>query len=74
MRGDIVLCALVSSVEAARRGRLSHAKVEVRLILLAQNALHRAVIRHPSVCTCSSGGVIGGCSSWSMSSLEAGST
>ena len=50
MRAGVVLCAPVSSVEAARRGRLSHAKVEVRLVLLAQDALHRVVIRHPSVC------------------------
>ena len=50
MRGRVVLCAPVSSVEAAGRGRLSHGKVEVRLVLLAQDALHRAVIHHPSVC------------------------
>ena len=50
MRGGVVLCAPVFSVEAARRGRLLHGKVEVRLVLLAQDALHRAVIRHPSVC------------------------
>ena len=39
MRGGIVLCALVSSVEAAHHGRMSHGKVEVRLVLLAQEAL-----------------------------------
>ena len=50
MHGGVVLCVPVSSVEAARRGRLSHGKVEVRVVLLAQDALHRAVIRHPSVC------------------------
>ena len=50
MRGGIVLCARMWSVEAARRGHLSHGKVEVRLVLLAQDALHRAVIRHPSLC------------------------
>ena len=49
MQGGVVLC-LVLSVEAARRGRLSHGKVEVCLVLLAQDALHRAVIRHPFVC------------------------
>ena len=50
MRGGVDLCAPVSLVEAARRGRLSHGNVEVRLVLLPQDALHRAVIRHPSVC------------------------
>ena len=50
MQGGIVLCALVSLVEAAGRGRLSHGRVEVCLVLLAKDALHRAVIRHPSVC------------------------
>ena len=50
MRSGIVLCAPVSSVEAARRGRLSHGKVEVCLVLLAQDALHHAVVRHPFVC------------------------
>ena len=49
MRGGLVLCSVLS-VEAARRGRLSHGRVEVRLVLLAQDALHRAVIRHPFVC------------------------
>ena len=50
MQGGIVLCAPLSSVEAASRGRLSQGKAEVRLVLLARVALHRAVIRHPSVC------------------------
>ena len=50
MQYDIPLCAPVSSVEAARRGRLSHGKVQVRVILFAKDALHRAVIHHPSVC------------------------
>ena len=50
MRGGVVLCAPLSSVEAARRGCLSHGKVQVRLVLLAQDALQGAVIRHPSVC------------------------
>ena len=50
MRGGIVLCAPVFSVEDASRGRLSHGKVEVCLVVLAQDALHRAVIRHPSLC------------------------
>ena len=50
MRGGVILCILVSSVEAARRGRLSHGKVKVCLVLSAQDALHRAVIRHPFVC------------------------
>ena len=49
MRGCVVLCSALS-VEAARRGRLLHAQVEVRLFLLARDALHRAVIRHPFVC------------------------
>ena len=49
MRGGIVLCSVLS-VEAARRGRLSHGKGEVHLILLAQDALYRAVIRDPFVC------------------------
>ena len=49
-RGGAVLCALVSSAEGARRGRLSHGKVEVRLVLLVQDVLHSAPIRHPSVC------------------------
>ena len=50
MQGGVLLCAPVLSVEAARRGCLSHGKVEVRPVLLAQDALHRAVILHPSVC------------------------
>ena len=50
MRGGVLLCAPVFSVEAARRGCLLHGKVEVCLVLLAQDALHRAVIRHPFVC------------------------
>ena len=50
MRGGVVLCAPLSSMEAAHRGHLSNGKVEVRLVVLAQDALHRAVIRHPSVC------------------------
>ena len=29
---------------------MSHGKVEVRIVLLAQGSLHVAVIRHPSVC------------------------
>ena len=49
MRLGVVLC-LVLSVEPARRGRVSHGKVEVRPVLLAQDALHRAVIHHPFVC------------------------
>ena len=48
MRGGVVLCSVLS-VEAARRGRLLHGKVEVCLVLLAQDAMHRAVIRHPFV-------------------------
>ena len=74
MRGGIVLCAPVSSVEAARRGRLSHGKVEVRPVLLAQDALHRAVICHPSVCVV----LVWWSNGWlfvrSMSSVEAGGT
>ena len=50
MWGGVVLCPPVFFVEATRCGRLSHGKVEVRLVLLAQDALHRAVIHHPSVC------------------------
>ena len=46
MRGGVVLCSVLS-VEPARRGRLSHGEVEVRLVLLAQDALYRAVICHP---------------------------
>ena len=49
MRGGVVLY-YVLSVDAARRGHLSHGKVEVCLLLLAQDALYRAVIRHPFVC------------------------
>ena len=49
MRGGVVLCAPVLSVDAAHRGHLSHGKVEVLLVLVAQDALHRAVIRHPFV-------------------------
>ena len=45
-----VLPFSVLFVEAARNGRLSHGKVEARPVLLAQDALHRAVIRHPFVC------------------------
>ena len=37
-------------VEAAHPCHLSHGKVEVHLVLLAQDALHRAVISHPLVC------------------------
>ena len=48
MRGGIVLCSVLS-VETARRGRLSHGKAEVRLVLLAQDALYCAVICHPFV-------------------------
>ena len=48
MRGGVVLCAPVSSVEAACPDRVSHGKVEVRLVLLPQDALHRALICHPS--------------------------
>ena len=50
MRGGIFLCVPVSPVEAACSGPLSDGKAEVRLVLLAQDALHRAVVRHPSVC------------------------
>ena len=50
MRGDVVLCATVSSVEAARRACLSHGKVKVSLVLLGKDALHLAVIHHPFVC------------------------
>ena len=49
MPGGILLCVPVSSVEAARRGRLAHGKVEVPHVLLAQDVLHHAVIRHQSV-------------------------
>ena len=49
MRGGLVLC-LVLSVEAPRLCRLSHGKVAVCLVLLAQDALQRALIRHPFVC------------------------
>ena len=48
MPGGIVLC-FVLSVEAACRSRLSHGEVVVRLVLLAQDALYRAVIRQPFV-------------------------
>ena len=50
MRGGIVLCVPMSPVEAACLCRLSHGKVYVPLILLAQYVLHRAVVRRPSVC------------------------
>ena len=50
MLDDIVLCVPISPAGAARRGRLSHGKVEVHLVLLAQDALHRAVVRNPSLC------------------------
>ena len=50
MRGGVVLCATEFSVEAARRGCLSHGKVKVRLVLLAQDALQLAVIGHSFVC------------------------
>ena len=50
VRGGIVLCVPVSPVEATGRGRLSHGKVWVCLVLLAQDALHRAVVRRLSVC------------------------
>ena len=48
MRVGVVPCSVLS-VEAACRGRLSHGEVEVRLILLAQDALYRAVVRYPFV-------------------------
>ena len=50
MRGGVIVCTPVFSVEAARRGRLLHGNVDVHLVLLAQDALPRAVIRHPFVC------------------------
>ena len=44
----VVLCSVLS-VEAACRGRLSHGEVEVGLVLLAQDALYRAVAHYPFV-------------------------
>ena len=41
MRGGIVLCALVSSVEAARRGRLSHGKVRMAKLLFLYSGCTR---------------------------------
>ena len=74
MRVGVVLCSVLF-VEAACRGCLSHCEVEVRFVLFAQDALYRAVVRYQLV------GVVllwpplmGGCSSLSMPSLEAGGT
>ena len=50
MRGDVVLCAPLFTVEAACLGRLLHGKVQDCLVFLAQDALHRVVICHRSVC------------------------
>ena len=48
MRGGVVLCSVLPA-EAACRGRLSHGEVEVCFVLLAQDALYRAVVCYPSV-------------------------
>ena len=41
----VVLCSVLS-VEVACRGRLLHGEADVCLVLLAQDALYRAVVRY----------------------------
>ena len=48
MRGGVVLCSALPA-EAACRGRLSHGEVEVRFVLLGQDASYRAVACYPPV-------------------------